>query len=547
MAKKFLPLVQIIFLTAGVALWQAFYQFIEEADTRFVMNLGRYVLEHGIPHVDPFTVHENLQLVAQQWLSGVFFWEAYKNFGVEGLLAVDYIFGAAAVLIYWRLCLFVSGNKILSLAMAFAVGLLIAPAIVPRPHIISAPFFVAEIFLLEKFTRTGSAKFLLPLPLISVALINLHAAVWAMSIIFCAPFLFVKNLRHVKLLSAAMVAIFFCGLINPYGLDAMTYVVRSYGVTIINNNIPEMQTLTAHVFRGKIFYATEALIIFSLARCKVPWRFVLLSGGLIYLSLMHQRNIMLFYLLATVALADAWKNFSPEKIFSPDDENYSNRGAMLLIFFLLLFVNTIVVTLTISDAFDKLPAPIKIFFAAATLFMIYTVLAVKLNGRILHPKILPRKNLSLMIAAIIVCGIFSATLDETSKSPPKTLTRAIEFILRDESPENVRLYVDQGGGGLAGEFGIKYYIDSRSEVFLKVNNGRADIFAEYVDFKSGKINYREFFARYKFTHIILTSETPFLFDEMSADKNFRVIYESERVDGSEVVRCKVFVPKELHQ
>ena len=43
-----------------------------------------------------------------------------------------------------------------------------------------------------------------------------------------------------------------------------------------------------------------------------------------------------------------------------------------------------------------------------------------------------------------------------------------------------------------------------------------------------------------FVLIILTNESAFLFDELSADKNFRVIYESELVEGSEVIRCKIF-------
>ena len=110
-------------------------------------------------------------------------------------------------------------------------------------------------------------------------------------------------------------------------------------------------------------------------------------------------------------------------------------------------------------------------------------------------------------------------------------------------PENILLYANQGYGGLAGMFGVKYYIDSRSEVFLPENNGRKNILAEYFDFKSGKLNYKDFFARYKFTHIFITNADTFIFDELSADKNFRVIYESERVTGYSVVRCKIFVPK----
>ena len=71
MTKKFLLPVQIIFLSVSVAYWQIFFKFVEEADIRFAMNLGKYILEHGFPHVDPFTIHENVQLVAQQWLSGI--------------------------------------------------------------------------------------------------------------------------------------------------------------------------------------------------------------------------------------------------------------------------------------------------------------------------------------------------------------------------------------------------------------------------------------------------------------------------------------------
>ena len=527
---------RVAFLTAGVALWQTFFRFVEEADTRFAMNLGRYILEHGFPHVDPFTIHENLRLVAQQWLSGVFFWEVCKNFGLDGLLVADYLFGAAAIIIYWRLCLFVSGNETLSLALSFFVGLMIAPLIVPRPHIISAVLFVAEVFALEKFTRTGEKKFLLPLPLISVALINFHAAVWSVSLVLCLPFLFVKNFRHVKLLLAAMAAIFLCGLVNPYGFDAMTYVVRSYGVDLINANISEMSTPTAHDLRGKIFYFCAAAVIFSFGKFKVPWRYIFLSGGIIFMAVMHWRNLLLFYLVATVPLAYAWRNFLPEKIFT----QYKNRAMMTLIFFLLLCFNTALITTLLNDL-DKLAAPLKIFLLAATLFAVGILLFVKSEGRILHPAVLPRKNLSLLVSGLIVCGIFMATFGDTNK-PPQTYTQAIEFILRDERPENISLYVNQGIGGLAGSYGIKYYIDSRSEVFLDANNGSKNIFAEYLDFTSGKIYYADFFARYNFTHIILTSDETFLFDQMSRDKNFRVIYESERVDGSKVVRCKVFVP-----
>ena len=538
MIKKFFYYVlTVAFLTASIACWQLLFSFSEEADTFFVMNLGRYVLEHGIPYVDPFTIHENLKLVAQQWLSGIFFWEAYKNFGVNGLKFIDFIASAAMILIYWRMCLFVSGgNKILSFVMAFVFGILTGPSSVPRPHILSTPLLVAEVFMLEKFTRTNNAKFLIPLLPISMLIINLHAAVWLMTLVLCVPFLFVKNIRHAKFLTAAMVGIFLCGLINPYGLDAMTYVFRSYGLEIINEHIQEMFAPNAHDFSGKIFYLFEALMIFTLTKFKLPWRYIFLSGGIIFMALMHNRNVLLFYFIATMPAAYALKDFSAEKFLS---------GKILpkVVFLLPLTANTAMVTMTLQEGLDKLSLPFQILFGLTTLFMLYTLLIVRCEGLILHKKILPKKILALSVTAIIACGIYAMTLSGNKTKFNETYTEAIKFILRSEQPENISLYIAQGGGGIAGNLGVRYYIDSRSEVFIKANNGQKDIFQEYLDFVTGKLNYKDFFNRYKFTHIIITGANPFILELMSNDKNFRVIYESERVNRYDVIRCKIFVPR----
>lgn len=542
--NKLFPLVQIIFLSLAVAFWTLSFTLIEKADTYFIMNIGRYVLENGIPHVDPFTIHENLQLVAQQWLSGIFFWEAYKLFGVDGLRLMDCAIGIILVAIYWRLCLFVSGgNKILSLALSFAIILFAVPTIIPRPHIISAAILLGEVFFLEKFTRTQDFKFLLPLPLLSILLINFHAAMWLIAFVVSLPFFFVKSVRHVKFLLATMAAAFLCGLINPYGLDAMTYVFHSYGIDLINRGVAEMHTPTAHNLRGKIFYLSAALVIFSLTKFKVPWRYIFLSGGIMFMAVMHGRNFILFYFLATFPLAYAWRNFSLEKIFGKSDEQYKNRGVMTVIFFLLLTINTVVILKLLDNGLAKISLPLEILLAGAIAFLLYNLLVVRFNGRVLHSEILPRKNLSLLIIALIVGGIFSTTLEADKQEADGIYTNALKFLLKSERPENISLYVNQAYGGLAGMFGIKYYIDSRAEVFLPANNGRKNILEEYYDFKDGKIYYADFFARYDFTHIITDSKDYFLYDELSHDKNFRVIYESERVEGYKVIRCKIFVPR----
>ena len=161
---------------------------------------------------------------------------------------------------------------------------------------------------------------------------------------------------------------------------------------------------------------------------------------------------------------------------------------MTLIFFLLLTINTAVIVDFLKEGLSKLSLPVEILLAVAIIFLLYNLLIVRHNGRILHPEILPRKNLSLLIVALIIGGIFSTTFELDKREDDETYSNAIKFLLRSERPENISLYVNQGYGGLAGMFGIKYYIDSRSEVFLPANNGRKNILEEYLDLRKGKIS-----------------------------------------------------------
>ncbi len=43
-------------------------------DIWFLLNSGRYVFAHGIPYMEPFTIHQGFDFVMQQWLSACIFW-----------------------------------------------------------------------------------------------------------------------------------------------------------------------------------------------------------------------------------------------------------------------------------------------------------------------------------------------------------------------------------------------------------------------------------------------------------------------------------------
>ena len=206
-------------------------------DIWFLLNSGRYVLENGIPHVEPFTIHQGWNFVMQQWLSGVIFWLTYNSLGEMGLrLLVMTLYGLITFFAY-RLCMKISeGNFLISYATCFVMSALLFPFMTERPYIFSSLILLVEIYMLESYLLNKDRSYLFALPLLSVALINLHAAMWPMMFIIMIPYL-IDSFRFKLgiligegyekkwiLLTALLMLI--AGFINPYGIDGMTYVFQ---------------------------------------------------------------------------------------------------------------------------------------------------------------------------------------------------------------------------------------------------------------------------------------------------------------------------------
>lgn len=163
-------------------------------DIWFLLSHGRYVVQYGWPTTDPLSMHEGLDFVMQQWLSAVIFWESYVIGGESGPIAVVYIVSTAIIYAYYRLLRLVAqGNHSIAIAvtalvMIFVCGLFM----VTRPQIFSLLIFILTVYLLEKSTKSITWPRYLAFFLLSVLLINLHAAMWPLMAILVIPYLIEK-------------------------------------------------------------------------------------------------------------------------------------------------------------------------------------------------------------------------------------------------------------------------------------------------------------------------------------------------------------------
>ena len=424
-------------------------------DLWFLLASGRYVLSNGIPMVEPFTMHHNMAFVMQQWLSSVVFWLVYSNLGAYGIFALTCIVFACIVLVTYRMAMLLSNHNFLAAFLAtMPVSVLLTQFLFTRPIMFTLLILLSELYFLERFIAAKKPVWLLPLPILSALLINLHAAMWPMQFVLLLPYV-VDSFRFQigpirgqgydkRSLFAAILLVLAAGFCNPYGLRAMTYLFRSYGYAEFGQ-INEMKPANINLLLGMVIFASFfgilAVYLFRQQRT-TKLRYALLTFGTAILALSSIRNFVVFIICGIVPLSYILRD-----IHLPVERARSARSALRL--------RTILIVL----------------FAIGILYL----------------------------AQAQVVSLRKASL-------PPPVAAPIDYLLQENEPGDVVLYTGYNDGAYAEFMGFSPYIDPRAEVFVPKNNGTDNIIQEYFQLQSGGIYYKDVLNKYRFTHLLVDKD-----------------------------------------
>ena len=444
-------------------------------DLWFLFNSGRYVLAHGIPVIEPFTMHQNMGFLMQQWLSAVLFWLVYSSLGTYGVLALVFLVLVCIIFMLYRLTMLISNRNFLaSFITTLSVSLLLAHFLCTRPIVFTLLILITELYLMERFIASKKVGFLVPLPVLSALLINLHAAMWLMQFVLLLPYAI--DSFHFKILRfegqgfpkryffPAVLLMFAAGFLNPYGFRAMTYLFRSYGysdfLTINEMNAPTVNNILGMVVIGTII-AVFLVYLFK-KESQTRLRFALLTFGTALLALSAMRNYVLFLVCGIFPLAYLLRD-----IKLPKPKEQPSKSTLRLRLILLAFLSLGIVYLGQSQ----------------------------------------------------VDALIKASL-------PPPVAAPVNYLLAHEKPEDVVLYTGYNDGGYAEFMGFAPYIDARAEVFVEKNNGQHDIMHEYCSMLSGDIYYKDVLDEYQFTHL-LVSKDDILYAYLPHDTDYMPIYQDD--------------------
>ena len=292
-------------------LWTMLYK-VYDTDLYFIVASGREIIKNGFLYKNIWSI-DGGAIVIQQWLYAVIL--AYVDrFGFIGYLLCFICQVSILCVLFWRFfarysmktsfrifCMFV----ILMLYQAYLFSL--------RPELLTIILLISECLALERYTDTGSAKWLSLLPVLMLIEINAHGTMWFLHYALLLAYV-MPNVLHTKCVDnhislrdgklwLAVLGMTVCLFANPYGMDMITYTVKAFRSHVFDyiyvNEVNPPEFLS--VYSVGIFLS----IVLCIAAYKVDvLRLVTLyvSIGLLFLAALYIRNnafvtiVMLFVL-----------------------------------------------------------------------------------------------------------------------------------------------------------------------------------------------------------------------------------------------------------
>lgn len=412
---------------------------IRAVDIFYLIPQGKYILSNGIYHIDPFSIHNGLHVVVQNYMSSCIFYLIFKLFSWNGFVIYTIICNALICYLIYKICLLISSNnKSLSIIVMVINDILLYYFLVPRPQLLSYINLLLVIYLLELYVHKNNKRYLYFIPLISILQINMHASLWIMIFLFMLPYIVegVFSKYDVKPIIIIFLISLVCGLINPYGLENITFIFGSFHNKYMTSLIFELYKTGFNTLWGTIF-----LII-------------LIITSLIYIIFFNKK---------------------------------------VKIRYLCLYLGTMILGLSSLKGFSN-------YLLCSIFPFAYYFRNKKFNFD--YSKELISKLCNVFIIVLIIVSSLLIVL-KRNEEQKYVAGNSYSFLLKHYDKDSIRLYSIMEDGGYGMFLGVKSYLDCRAEYFIKYNNKKYDILKEYSLLQSGKIDINEFLNKYKFTHLLL--------------------------------------------
>ena len=502
-------------------------------DTYYTIKIGEHIVNtKTVDMQDPFSWHENMPYTYPHWAYDVIIYLIYNAFGLMGIFISTIVLACVlGVLMYFTNCK-ISKNKPISFLITIGAMYLMKDYIAARAQLVTFILLELTILLIEKFLETKKVRYPIGIVLISIAIANLHCAVW--------PFFFVIFLPYI-----AEYLIFTIIDAEPiYKIKQKIYDIR---IKIYNKLLKKKKEKYTDKINKTITKKEEAIedhkkfVENQKNRRENPYR------------IKYEKNKATKWLILVMVicaftglltpLGDTPYTYLYKTMQGNTTENISEHLPLTLINAKEILVTLVAVIAILLFTDTKIRLKDLFMLAGLALLMLMTRRQVSmfvLFGSAIIAKLIAdlfrkydnrglvelEKIMVSTLGTIAVISIISllAILEIRPKVDDKFVressypVNAATYITENLDLKSIRLFNEYNYGSYLIFRGIPVFIDSRADLyapeFNKIENSEdaelakgRDIFSDYIGTSTISRYYEKVFEKYDITHIILSKKS----------------------------------------
>ncbi len=532
-------------------------------DTFYTIKIGEHIINSKtVDMQDPFSWHEGLPYTYPHWAYDVMIYLIYNAGGMLGIFISTIVFSCILGIIMYITNCKISKNKPISFIITIGAMFLFKDYIAARAQLVTFILLELTILFIENFLETKQKRYGIGIILISIAIANLHCAVW--------PFFFVLFLPYIA--EYLIFTVIDSNII--YKLKDKFYDIRikKYNtkikkeksedrIKIYSNKLNEliMKKEEENIHNNKVLKSREEKrdkpykIRYNKNKA-VKW-LVLIMIICAFTGLLTPLGDTPYTYLYKTMKGNTTKSISEHLPLT-----LINNKEMLVIItsilILLIFTDTkirlkdlfMLAGLTLLMFMTRRQESMLVLFGSAIVAKLITNLFDKYDGQGL--KELEKIMISnLGIVAVILLIILISITQIKPKINDKFINSssypvdAANYIKENLDLSSIRLFNEYNYGSYLLFQDIPVFIDSRADLYAPEFNGERnkdgkyegqDIFSDYINTSNIGKYYENTFDNYDITHVILYKNSKlnmFLsrddkYDKLYSDDRF-VIYEKD--------------------
>ncbi len=296
---------------------------IVDPDFWWHLRTGQLIAQtQEIPHADPFSFTANAkQWVTHEWLSELIIFRSFE-LGSYGLLIFIFSGVISATFLFTFLRCSKETKPYIAGFTLFLGAITSAPIWGVRPQMLTLFFTSIFLFLLDRYRRNGNYKILIPIPLITIVWVNLHAGYIigiAVEIIYLFGYLLEVAIQRVRrkekidalnqktiwILFSVLITSILASPLNPTGFRILTYPFQTLTDSAMQSYIQEWFSPDFHQVIWQPF-AVMLLVLIGMGMSgnrPISITKILLTLVFGYGALRSMRNIPLFAIVVIPVLA----------------------------------------------------------------------------------------------------------------------------------------------------------------------------------------------------------------------------------------------------